>query len=82
VLRLHELVMTQVLEQKLLVIVALLLVDIEVRAVKVEETVRQFIASERPYRQLAIVTIKHAATRQSTCQTRAGWFGFNYNCCV
>ena len=42
---LHILVMTQVLEQELLVIVALLLVDVEVRAVKVEETVREFVAS-------------------------------------
>jgi len=37
--------MSQVLEQELLVVVALLLVNVEVRTVKVEETVREFVAS-------------------------------------
>ena len=58
------LVMPHILEQELLVVVGLLLVDIEINAVEVEQTVRQLVAGERAHDQLGLVSVEHAAARE------------------
>ena len=52
--------MPQVPEQELLVVVRLLLVDVEVSAVKVKQTVRELVAGERPHDKLTLIPIEHA----------------------
>jgi len=59
------LVMTQVFEHELLVVVLLLLVDVEVGTVEVEEAVRYLVAGEGSHYKLAIVPVKHSATRKA-----------------
>lgn len=61
--------MSHVSEHEFLVVVRLLLVDVEVCAVKVEQTVRKLVARESTYRQVAIVAVVHAADgeRASVC---------------
>ena len=63
---LHILVVPQVLEMKLLVVVLLLLVDVEVGAVEIEQTVRQLVARERPDNQLAFVAVKYTTAWEVT----------------
>ena len=57
--------MPQVPEQELLVVVRLLLVDVEVSAVKVKQTVRELVTGERPHDKLTFIPIEHATARQA-----------------
>ena len=58
--RLDILVMLQILEVKLLVVVLLLLIDVEILAVEVKQTVGQLVASQSAHDKLAGVSTEHA----------------------
>jgi len=63
--RLYVLMVMQVFEQELLVVVLLLLVDVEVSAVKVKETVGYLVACQCTHHKLALVTTEHPTAGQT-----------------
>lgn len=65
-LSLHIIVMHEVLVAKLLIIVLFLLVNVEIGAVKVEQTVGEFVAGERAHYQLTVQLTKEAKSWQTT----------------
>ena len=56
--------MPQVFKQKLLVVVRLLLIDVEVSAVKVKKTVRELVTGECTHDKLAFIASKHSTPRE------------------
>ena len=54
--------MSQVLKDQFLVIIGLVLIDVEIFAIKVEKTVREFVTGQCSHDQLTFVSINHSAS--------------------
>ena len=71
-LSLYIFMMHKVLVAELLIVVLLLLVDVKIGTVEIKQTMRQFVASERPHDQLRIQLTKEAQRGQGTLQKSFG----------
>ena len=54
--------MSQVLKDQFLVIIGLMLIDVEIFAIKVEKTVREFVTGQCSHNQLTVESINHSAS--------------------